>query len=289
MDMSNANQHNSAASNGSPPSAWARWRWIRWLLGGYLAIVGLMMFLEESMIFFPTKYPDGDWNPPGVDFEDAWFKAPDGTRLHGWYAPHEAPRATILFAHGNAGNVSYRAEVLRILNQRVGASVLIFDYRGYGRSEGKPSEEGVLADARAARRWLADRAGIAEDEVVLMGRSLGGAVAVDLAAEDGARGLVLENTFTSLPDVAAYYYPWLPVRLVMRTRLDAKSKIARYEGPLLMSHGEADTIIPIEFGRRLFEAANQPKQWLSYPGLDHNDFQPAEYYDALIEFVEGVK
>ena len=139
----------------------------------------------------------------------------------------------MLFCHGNGGNITHRVDALKMLHRRAGVSVLIFDYRGYGRSEGKPSEAGVLADARAARAWLAAREKIAEADVVLMGESLGGAVAVDLAARDGARALVLESTFSSLPDVAAYHYPWLPVRWVMRTRFDSAGKIGDYHGPLL--------------------------------------------------------
>ena len=131
----------------------------------------------------PSRYPAGDWQPAGLAFEDAWFTAKDGTRLHGWYVPHPQPRAVVLFCHGNGGNVALWADVLRILHDRMGVTAMGFDYRGYGRSEGTPSEAGVLADARAARTWLAQRAGIAENQIVLMGRSLGGAVAVDLAAE----------------------------------------------------------------------------------------------------------
>lgn len=260
--------------------------WCRWALIGYLLVTGVMMFFEEWFIFFPTRYPEGDWQPEGIVFEDASFKAPDGTQLHGWYLPHENPRAVVLFCHGNAGNVSGRAETLQILHDDVGAAVLIFDYRGYGRSEGRPNEEGVLADARAARAWLANRAGVAEPEVVLMGRSLGGAVAVDLAAGDGARALVVESSFSSITDVAAYYYPWLPVRWMMRTRLDSAGKIAAYHGPLLQSHSTADTIVPYRLGRRLFEAANEPKRLITFSDLDHNDPQPPEYYDALIAFLD---
>jgi fermentation-respiration switch protein FrsA (DUF1100 family) len=271
-----------------------RWYHIRWpyllALGlGYLACVGLVMILEESFIFFPSRYPEGDWQPGWLSFEDAWFTSPDGLRLHGWYAGHEAPRAVVLFCHGNAGNVTHRAETLRVLHDFVGVSVLIFDYRGYGRSEGKPDEEGILADARAARAWLAERAGVAEQDVVVMGRSVGGAVAVDLAAKDGARALVLESTFTSVPDMAAYHYPWLPVRRVLRTRLDSLAKIRDYHGPLLASHGDADTIVPYAFGRRLFDAANEPKQFLTLPGGDHNDPQTREYYEALIAFLDKIK
>ena len=252
----------------------------------YLLVVMCMMFLEDSLIYFPSKYPEGDWRPWGLPFEDAWFQAPDGTKLHGWYVPREKPCATILFCHGNAGNVTHRADILDNLHGAVGASVLIFDYRGYGRSEGKPNENGVLSDARAARAWLAKRENIAEKDIVLMGESLGGAVAVDLAAQDGAKGLVLISTFTNLPDVAAYHYPWLPVRLLMRSRLDALGQIADYKGPLLDMHGRADTIVPFQFGQKLFDAANQPKQLLVFPDHDHNDPPPAEFFEALKAFLQ---
>lgn len=243
------------------------------------------MFFEESLIFFPDSYPGGDWQPAGLDFEDAWFTAADGTRLHGWYVDRPEPVATILFSHGNAGNLSHRTEKMLAVHAEVGAAVLIYDYRGYGRSEGWPDEPGVLADARAARAWLAERAGIDPGRIVLMGESLGGAVSVDLAADDGARALVLEGTFTSIPDVAAHHYPILPVRAFLRTRLDALAKIGRYGGPLLQCHGEADTIVPFEQGRRLFESAAGPKQFLTLPGADHNDPLPRSFYETLREFL----
>ncbi len=247
---------------------------------------GPLARLEKSLLFHPTKYPHGNWNPSGLVFEDAWFSAADGTRLHGWYVPHGDPRAVVLFCHGNAGNVTHRAGVLRTLHGQVGVSVLIFDYRGYGRSEGKPSEAGILADARAARAWLAGRTGAVENRIVLMGRSLGGAVAVDLAAADGARGLVLESTFTSVPAAAAALYPYLPVRRMMRVRLDSAAKIAKYRGPLLQSHGDADTLILENLGRKLHEAANEPKQFITIRGAGHNDPQSREYYQALIAFLD---
>jgi fermentation-respiration switch protein FrsA (DUF1100 family) len=163
--------------------------------------------------------------------------------------------------------------------------VLVFDYQGFGRSEGQPTATGILADARAARAWLAAREKIPEREVVLLGESIGGAVAVDLAARDGARALVLESTFDSLPDVAAYHVPWLPVRWLMRTRLDPASLIGQYHGPLFQVHGDADTIVPLPFGRRLFAAANEPKHFMLLPGHDHNDPLPRRYYDALAAFL----
>jgi hypothetical protein len=174
------------------------------------------------------------------------------------------------------------------LHDRVGVSVMVFDYRGYGRSEGQPSEAGVLADARAARAWLAHRAGIAENRIVLLGRSLGGGVAVDLAAADGARALVLESTFTSMPDVAQTMFPLLPVHSLMQTKFDSATKIGKYHGPLLQSHGTADRLIPYSIGRRLFDAANEPKQFVPIPDGDHNDPQSEDYYRALSAFLDRV-
>ena len=268
------------------------WRrpWLRAavaLLVAYLLVVLAMSIFEESLIFFPSVYPEGAWQPPGLKFEDAWFEADDGTRLHGWFVPaaEDPPRAAVLFAHGNAGNLSDRADIVGTFANRFGASTLIFDYRGYGRSSGQPSEAGVVADARAARRWLAQRAGVAERDVVLVGESIGGAVMVDLAAADGARGMILENTFGSLPEVAAFHYPWLPIRLLMRSRFDSAAKIGNYHGPLLQFHGEADTIVPLESARRLFDAANEPKRLLIVPGGDHNDPRTPAYYAAVDHFL----
>jgi uncharacterized protein len=260
------------------------WRIARAALIVYLLILVAMMFMEESLLYFPSKYPDGYWSPPGLAFEDAWFDAADGTHLHGWFVPHDRPRAVILFSHGNAGNISHRADLFEQLH-RLGVAVLAYDYRGYGRSSGSPTETGVLADARAARAWLAKRVGIPQSDIVLMGESLGGAVAVQMAAEAPARGLILENTFSSAPDVAAVHYPWLPVRQLMRTQFNSAAAIGKYHGPLLEVHGDADTIVPISLGRKLFAAANQPKQWVEIAGGDHNDPRTGEFYRALDQFL----
>ena len=269
-----------------------RWGWntvfriVRIALVAYLLIVLLAMVFEDQLIFVPSKFPDGDWRPQGLGQEDAWFQSADGTKLHGWYVHRQVSRAFVLFCHGNAGNITHRAAILRSLRDVVGVSVFIFDYRGYGRSEGKPNEEGIVADARAARRWLATRAKIAEKQIVVMGESLGGAVAVELAAAGGARGLILESTFSSLPDVAAYHYPWLPVGWLLRTKLNAAERIKAYHGPLLVTHGDNDHIVPYRFGRRLFEAANGPKQFITVSGADHNDPRDRAYYGKLRAFVE---
>jgi uncharacterized protein len=263
------------------------WAILRILLLAYLGVILVMMWLEETFIFVPSKLPPGSSRPPAPEVEDVWFEAADGVKLHGWYREHPFPRAVILFNHGNAGNVTNRAGILQSISRCAEASVLVYDYRGYGYSEGRPNEQGVYADARAARAWLAARAGIEPAETVLMGESLGAAVAVELAAADGCRALVLESAFTSAPDMAAVLFPFIPARLFMRNRFDSLAKIGRYRGPLLQSHGTADTIIPFEQGKRLFDAAvlAHPKRFIALPQLDHNDPRPHDYYDALGEFL----
>ena len=253
----------------------------------YLLVLLVMMFFEERLIFHPDPMPWKTWDLPGI--ERARFEAADGTRLHGWYFHHTHPRACVLFACGNAGNISYRAERFQQLCDVHRLSLFAFDYRGYGLSEGQPNETGILLDARAARAWLAGRAGVAESEIVLMGESLGGSVMVDLASRDGARGLILERTYTSLPDVAAYFYPFLPVRTLMRNRLDSLAKIADYRGPLIHCHGDVDEIIPFAMGRRLFAAANDPKRFVALAGIGHNDPLPPAWDEAIHEFVERLR
>jgi len=270
---------------------WALWQALRIHLIAYLLILLWAMWSQESLIFLLSRYPEGDWHPSGLQFEDVQFSSADGTALHGWYLEHPKPRAHVLYCYGNAGHLADRADVVAFLRDRYRVSVFIFDYRGYGRSEGKPNEEGILADARAARDWLANRAGIDADQIVLMGRSLGGAVAVDLAADGGASGLILESTFSSMTDVAAHHYPFLPVRLLLRTRLNSIDKIGRYDGPLLQCHSPVDEVIPYELGKRLFEASpSEQKRLIVVEGASHNDPHQhpvyAEYYDALEPFFD---
>lgn len=244
--------------------------------------------VERALIYHPSPFPEPDVLPRNLPFEDAWFEAEDGTRLHGWYLGHPQPRAVVMFCHGNAGNIVSRGETLRVLNERHDLAVMTFDYRGYGKSEGKPSERGILQDARAARGWLAERAEIAETDIVLMGRSLGGAVAVDLAAQEGTRGLVLDSTFSSLPEAAAHHLPWIFPGLNMTQRLNSVGKIENYSGPLLQSHGDRDKLIPIELGRKLFEAAGEPKQFVVLPGAGHNDSHPEEYRQVFDKFIASL-
>jgi fermentation-respiration switch protein FrsA (DUF1100 family) len=247
---------------------------------------GSSQSLEQSMVFHPSRYPEGNWQPKTLAVEDAWFQADDGTRLHGWFmAAPERPRAVVLYCHGNAGNITHRDWVLKLYRNYLHTSVLVFDYRGFGKSEGTPTEAGILADARAARRWLAQRTGVAETDIVLAGTSLGGAVAVDLAAEKDARGLILENTFTSLPDAAAAHFPRFLVHSAMTMRLDSLAKIRKYHGPLLQTHGEADEVIPFALGKKLFDAADGPKDFIPVPRGHHNDLPSDMFVHALDRFL----
>jgi uncharacterized protein len=262
-------------------------RWIRWLAlaaVSYATVGVLFMIFENKLIFFPVKYPAGDWNPPGLVFEDAWFTADDGTKLHGVLVPHGSARAVMLIAHGNGGNLTYRFDLIRDLHRR-GVASMIFDYRGYGRSEGSPTGHGIMADARAARKWLTQRLGLPSEQLVLFGESLGGAVAVRLAAEGGARALIVHNTFNSLTDAGAYHYPWLPVRLLLKTRLDSASAIRDYRGPFLQFHADRDRVVPFDLGRRLFEAANDPKEFVTLRGEDHGDAWSRPFYEGLERFL----
>ena len=176
---------------------------------------------------------------------------------------------------------------MKFYQKRLRVASFIFDYRGYGRSEGTPSVAGILNDARAARTWLAKRTGVKESQIVLTGQSLGGAVAVDLAADGGARGVVLESTFSSLKDMAAHYYPQL-AWLASPKKLNSTERIKSYHGPLLMMHGDDDDIIPYALGRKLFDAANEPKEWVRIPGGGHNDPKPPAYLDKLGSFIKGL-
>lgn len=240
--------------------------------------------IDELLLFFPSKYPRGEWKPQDLQFEDVYFAAEDETKLHGWYCPAKEPRAVLLVAHGNAGHVASRAPWLRYLQTQAKVSVFMFDYRGYGRSEGTPTVEGVLQDARAARAKLRELAAIQDSEMVLMGESLGGAIVIQLAADSPPRGLIVQSTFSSLRDVADVHYPKLSW-LVPRGKLDSASQITRYRGPLLQSHGSADRTIPFSSGEKLFRSASEPKQFVTIDNADHNNWLTDAYLKQLDEFL----
>ena len=265
-------------------------RAVRALAVAYLLIIVLMMWLERLLIFPTWQIPEGDWEPVGFVYENVDFASADGTRLHGWYFEHPDPRAFVLYSHGNGEDLTNLGEYMAALRDRHEVSIFAFDYRGYGRSQGRPDEAGVVADGRAARSWLAQRVGSDPAQIVLWGRSIGAAVAVQLAADQGARALILERTFTSLPDVAARHYPWLPMRWLMRNRFDSLARITEYRGPLLQCHGTADEIVPFELGQTLFDAAAaKPKKFVAMHGATHNGPNTEDYYTELQRFFETLR
>ena len=250
-----------------------------------------MISLFERWLVFPApRVADDLWNPSELDFEEVHFDADDGTKLYGWYVPHPEPRALVLYSHGNGECVPHLRDRLRVLHKRIGVSVFAWDYRGYGRSQGKPHEENVIPDARQAQLWLAKRIGVLPNEIVLIGRSLGGAVSVALASEYPVLALVLDRTFSCLVDTAAHNFPWLPVRLVMGNRFSSVERIRDYHGPLLQSHGTADEVVPFAMGQQLFEACpSKQKQFIEILDGNHNGPLPDYCYDRLIEFLDGLE
>lgn len=259
------------------------------LLRIYFLVVLVFMLLENFFLYPAPKYPSGYWMHDGVEVQDVNFTSEDKTPLHGWLFEHPEPRGYLLYCHGNAENVSHLTYLMQQLRDELEYTVFAFDYRGYGRSGGSPHEAGILADGDAAHRWLLHHSGSKPDAIVLMGRSLGGAVAVDLAERHGARGLILENTFTTMPDVAAQVVWWAPVRWLMRTRYASIDKIRGYSGPLLHSHGTNDEIVPLAMGRQLFEAAGSSnKEFLEDSGATHNDPRPPAYFLKLQSFVRDL-
>lgn len=243
---------------------------------GAVGVVGALGHLrhrfERSQMFLPEVYPSGIWNPQtfGVAAEDVWFRSADGTALHGWWMPSKRARGTVLFCHGNAGNISSQIAAYRYL-QRFRLNVFAFDYRGYGRSEGRPSEAGVLADAHAAHDLLGERFEIDDSRLVVYGHSLGGAIAVDCAVHRPAAGLVVQSSFTDTREVARERFGSLPVHWIALRRFRSIDKVKDLTLPKLIIHGTEDGTIGHSIGERLYEAAAEPKQWVSVPRAGHSD------------------
>jgi fermentation-respiration switch protein FrsA (DUF1100 family) len=253
----------------------------------YLLVVLVLMILERWLVYPAPPVERGDWHPAGLVHEDVQFQSADGTKLHGWFVPRPNAKRAILYCHGNAEQVGDLADLVAHLRDTLQASVFVFDYRGYGHSEGRPDEAGCIADGRAAQNWLANKLGVRPNQIVLMGRSLGGGVAVALAAEEGAQAVVLENAFPTVLDVAASHFPWLPVRWLMDNRYDSVARIQHYHGPHFQIHGGNDDLVPVALGRRLFDSApSHDKRFMEIPGRGHNDPWPASYYAELATFLD---
>jgi fermentation-respiration switch protein FrsA (DUF1100 family) len=251
---------------------------------------GLLLVFEKHLIYFPTRAHEVTPEGLGLASEEVELRAEDGVRLHGWFLPVKGSRLTVLVCHGNAGNVSHRLDRVLLMQSRLNVDTLLFDYRGYGKSEGSPDEQGTYRDARAAYRWLVAH-GHGPERVVLFGESLGSAVALQLALEVEARALVLESPFASVPEMARAVYPFLPLWPFVRTRYDNVAKVARLRMPLLVLHGERDEVVPFAQGRRVFDKAPEPKRFFAIPGASHNDTYLVggePYWRALREFLEGL-
>ena len=256
-----------------------------------LVFVGIRSgVIERYFIYFPERDLAANPSHFGLAFEEVSFTASDGVQLHGWFVPGEKGVAWLWF-HGNAGNISHRLENLKLLHDELGVSVFLFDYRGYGRSQGTPSEEGIYRDAEAALAYLDSREDIDPERIVFFGRSLGAGVAVELATRYCPYGLILESPFPSIRYMARRAYPFLPVWPFLRTRYDSLAKIGKVQAPVLVLHGDRDDIVPLEGATRLFQKANEPKEFYTIRGAGHNDTYVVgskEYFSALRHFVENL-
>jgi len=253
---------------------------------GAAAILLTIRGIEARSIFFPMK-----GRPPVADnavgHEEVYFASADGKKLHAWFVPAVDAGAgpVVLFLHGNAGNIGHRWDKIRILHD-LGAAVFIFDYRGYGLSEGTPSEKNIHKDCDAAHAYLLDR-GITSDRIVVYGESIGGAFAVDLASKKPVGALIVEDSFTSIPAMVRRSMPFIP-GFALATRLDSLSKIPDVQVPKLIFHSLDDEIIPFEMGKALFEASAEPKRFVQLRGGHNTAFLDSRqtYENALKEFLE---
>ncbi|MFC1735963.1 alpha/beta hydrolase [Candidatus Hydrogenedentota bacterium] len=255
----------------------------------FIAYVGLLVLVyvvQGHLLYIPSRNIAMTPATIGLEYEQVILKSADDVKISSWFVPVENSKGTILFCHGNAGNISHRLDTLEIFS-KLGFSTLIFDYRGYGESKGKPTEKGTYDDAMAAWDYLRKERDIPSEDIVIFGRSLGGAVAAWIAARTEPRALVLESTFTSVPDLAGEVYPFLPGKLLCRFSYDTEALIGRMKCPVLVVHSPEDDIIPFSHGEALFTSASTPKEFLRIRG-DHNTgfLTSGEKYSAgIVKFL----
>ena len=246
---------------------------------------------EDLFVFQPSPWDEQNLGVlSGLPLEDVWLPVDESVTIFGWFVDAGPTKPVLLWCHGNAGNVSHRLGNIRELYHR-GISVLIFDYRGYGRSTGSPSEWGMYQDALASYDYLIQQRRIPPDRVILFGRSLGSAVAGDLALNRPAAGLIVEGAFPSLQSMSDHHYFGLPTRWFMNLEFNLVDKVAQLQMPLLVIHGEKDSIVPVDLGRQVFEAAPEPKRWYVVPGADHNDvpFVGGDpYFREVHNFIQNI-
>jgi fermentation-respiration switch protein FrsA (DUF1100 family) len=256
---------------------------------GLLLINGWMFLQQSTMVFFPLHDLDATPTDWGMPYEDISLKTADGITLHGWYIPQSGAERVVLFLHGNAGNISHRGDSI-VIFRRLGLAVFIVDYRGYGRSEGAPTEAGLYQDAAAAWHYLVTTRGVAAQNIVVFGRSLGGAVAAELASQVQPGGLILESTMSSARDFAQAAFPLLSRLVVVRYRFDSVGRLAQVHCPVLVLHSPDDEIMPYRLGEKLYHAARQPKRFVALRGDHNNGFlqtQP-QYEQALADFLASL-
>jgi fermentation-respiration switch protein FrsA (DUF1100 family) len=261
-------------------------------VAGYLLLVALMYAMQSRLVHLPNLPGRTLTATPadvGLDYRSVRIEAADGVELHGWFVPAEDARGTVLFFHGNAGNISHRLDSLRIFND-LGVNTFIIDYRGYGESAGSPSEQGLYRDAEAAYRYLTEQEGIPPERIVAFGRSLGAAVAARMAAHHRMAGLILESAFISVPELAAELYPYLPVRMLARLRYDTRAYLERTTLPVLIVHSEEDETIRYRHGLALHQAAGERAGLLTIQGDHNTGFLRAgeRYRDGLGQFLNRV-
>ena len=249
----------------------------------------LLVNCEKKIIFHPAKFPKGYWNPVslGLKAQDISFQSLDGVNLHGWFVPTPGARATLLWFHGNAGNLSHRLDNIKRLLP-LNLNIFIFDYRGYGKSEGEPDENGIYKDSQAAYNMVLELEGVSVNSLFLFGRSLGGICATETALNNPARGLILESTFTSASDMSRKIMPLIPLGWAIRSKLDAINKVNELKLPKLFLHGDRDEVVPFDLGRKLYEGASDPKSFYIIQGAGHNDtyiMGGRDYYNALDRFI----
>lgn len=250
---------------------------------GYALLCLFMWGFQRQLIYFPQTDIQSPERHGLSGFSDLRLQSLDGTGLQVWHHAARSGYPTVLYFHGNAGHLGGRAAYFRLLSD-AGFGVLALSYRGYGQSGGRPSEQGFYQDAQAIQRYARERLMLPTEKMILYGESIGAGVAAHLAIECACAALVLQAPFTSLTDIAKAHYPWLPVNLLLSDHFDSFSKIAHIQVPLLLLHGEKDTIVPVKYGKALFERAPQPKQAIYQPHTGHNNFDLKQLTDFLYSF-----
>ena len=266
----------------------------------HVAGVILLLFLsygiflvscERRIIYHPQKYPEGNWNSPSSLFskEDIHFITNDKVMLHGWYFSSKGSNITLLWFHGNAGNITHRLNNIEMLKP-LNLNIFIFDYRGYGKSMGEPNEEGIYLDSQAAYDWLVDIKKILPQNIILFGRSLGGICAIEVAAKNPVAGIILESVFPSASKMARTIFPVLPLGWAIQSKFDAIAKVPSLKIPKLFIHGNRDKVVPYKLGRELFSAAAEPKTFYDIEGAGHNDtfwVGGENYFNRIDQFIKN--